>query len=67
MPIPLASHFLAGSILSLVLPVGVVIVVLAWYWIVWRRGSEERTRGAKAAAGDLSSRTVAEGDKPGAP
>ena len=40
--IPLASHFLAGSILSLVMPVGVIIAVLIWYWIVWRRGTEER-------------------------
>jgi hypothetical protein len=51
---PLASHFLAGSILSLVLPLGVVIVVLAWYWIVWRRGTEERVRRHQAArAGEL--------------
>jgi hypothetical protein len=50
---PLASHFLAGSILTLVLPVAVVIAMLAWYWIVWRRGTEERAAGAKAAPGDL--------------
>jgi hypothetical protein len=50
----LASHFLAGSILSLVLPVGVIIVVLTWYWIVWRRGSEERVKGRQAAPRDLA-------------
>ncbi len=50
----LASHFLAGSILSLVLPLGVAIVVLLWYWIVWGRGSEERARGPHAAEGDLA-------------
>ncbi len=40
--IPLASHFLTGSILSLVMPVAVVVAVLVWYWIVWRRGTDER-------------------------
>jgi hypothetical protein len=39
--IPLAS-FLAGSILSLVLPVAVIIAILVWYSIVWRRGSQQR-------------------------
>jgi|GEM_PF-818648 len=46
---PLASHFLAGSILSLVLPVAVVVVVVTWYWIVWRRGTEERVQPHEAA------------------
>jgi len=40
--IPIAAHFLAGSILSLVLPVGVFIVVAVWYVRVWLRGSGER-------------------------
>lgn len=40
--VPIASHFLTGSILSLVLPVAVVIAVLTWYWVVWRRGAEQR-------------------------
>jgi hypothetical protein len=40
--IPLASHFLAGSILSLVLPLGVLIVVAVWYTLRWRRGAGER-------------------------
>lgn len=40
--IPLATHFLAGSILSLVLPVGVFIVVAIWYVALWRRGMGER-------------------------
>ena len=40
--IPIATHFLAGSILSLVLPLGVLIVVVAWYMLLWRRGAGER-------------------------
>jgi hypothetical protein len=40
--VPLASHFLAGSILTLVLPVGVLIVILIWYSFLWRRGAGER-------------------------
>ncbi len=40
--IPIATHFLAGSILTLVLPLGVLIVVVAWYMLLWRRGAGER-------------------------
>jgi hypothetical protein len=40
--IPLAAHFLAGSILSLVLPLGVVIIITIWYVFLWRRGHGER-------------------------
>jgi hypothetical protein len=40
--IPLASGFLTGSILSLVLPVVVVIVITVWYAFLWRRGTGER-------------------------
>jgi hypothetical protein len=40
--IPLAAHFLTGSILSLALPLGVLIVVAIWYVAEWRRGSGER-------------------------
>ncbi len=40
--IPLASHFLTGSILTLVLPVGVFIIVAIWYVFMWRRGTGER-------------------------
>jgi hypothetical protein len=38
----LAADFLAGSILSLVLPIAVVIVVAIWYVMIWRRGTGER-------------------------
>jgi hypothetical protein len=40
--IPIASHFLTGSILTLVLPLGVLIVVAVWYVVLWRRGTGER-------------------------
>jgi len=63
MPALLASHFLAGSILTLALPLGVAIVILGWYWIVWRRGSEERVKG-RQAAGDRPGRPPGAGDHP---
>ncbi len=40
--VPLASSFLTGSILTLVLPLGVLIMVAVWYVVLWRRGSGER-------------------------
>jgi hypothetical protein len=39
--LPLAS-FLAGSILTLVIPLAFVIVVACWYVFMWRRGMGER-------------------------
>jgi hypothetical protein len=40
--IPLANHFLTGSILSLVLPLGVLVIVAVWYVFRWRRSASER-------------------------
>jgi hypothetical protein len=40
--VPLAAHFLTGSILTLVLPLGVLILVAIWYVFLWRHGSGER-------------------------
>jgi len=40
--VPLASHFLTGAILSLVLPLGILIAVVIWYLFLWRRGAGER-------------------------
>jgi hypothetical protein len=40
--IPIASHFLTGSILTLVLPLGVLIVVAIWYVVLWFHGTGER-------------------------
>jgi hypothetical protein len=40
--VPIASGFLTGSILTLVLPLGVLICVAIWYVVLWSRGSGER-------------------------
>ena len=40
--IPIASDFLAGSILSLVIPLGVLILVAVWFVMMWRGGMGER-------------------------
>jgi hypothetical protein len=40
--ITIASSFLTGSILSLVMPLGVLILVAVWYVVLWRRGTGER-------------------------
>jgi hypothetical protein len=40
--IPIASDFLAGSILTLALPLGVLIAVVVWYVVILRRGAGER-------------------------
>ena len=40
--VPIATHFLTGSILTLVLPLGVLIAVAAWYYVLWRGGAGER-------------------------
>jgi len=40
--LPIAAHVLTGSILTLALPLGVLIAVVVWYVILWRRGMGER-------------------------
>jgi len=35
----LASHFLAGAILTLVLPVGLLVAVGLYWWVLLRRRS----------------------------
>jgi hypothetical protein len=40
--LPIASDFLTGSILTLVLPLAVLIAVIVWYLVLWRRGFGER-------------------------
>ncbi len=42
MNVPLAAHFLTGSILTLVLPLAVLIVVAVWYVLTLRGGAGER-------------------------
>jgi hypothetical protein len=38
----LESHFLTGSVLTLVMPLGVLIIVVIWYVVMWKQGSGER-------------------------
>ncbi|HXD55611.1 MAG TPA: hypothetical protein VN618_12705 [Solirubrobacteraceae bacterium] len=38
----IASSFLTGSILTLALPLGVLILVVIWYAVLWSRGMGER-------------------------
>jgi hypothetical protein len=40
--VPIAAHFLTGSILTLAIPLGVLIMVAVWYVVLWRRGMGER-------------------------
>jgi hypothetical protein len=40
--IPIAAHFLTGSILTLALPLVVLIAVAVWYVLTLRGGSGER-------------------------
>jgi hypothetical protein len=40
--VPIASGFLTGSILTLVLPLGVLICVAIWYVVMWNQDSGER-------------------------
>ena len=39
---PVAAHFLTGSLLTLLIPLGVVILVGLWYGVLWYRGHGER-------------------------
>jgi hypothetical protein len=41
-PVPLATHFLAGSILTLAVPLAVLIAVAVWYVRIWLRESVKR-------------------------
>lgn len=40
--IPVLASFHAGSVLTLVLPLAVLIAVVAWYVWLWSRGAGER-------------------------
>jgi hypothetical protein len=41
---PLVADYLAGSILTLVLPLAVFIAIAIWYVVVWRKGASERAK-----------------------
>ena len=66
-PIPIAS-FLAGSLLTLLVPILILIALMAWYWLFLRRAPDSslgrsRTGGAGEAAvpPEATSRTPTEG------
>jgi hypothetical protein len=42
MIVAMSSHLLAGSILTLAVPLAVLIIVAVWYVLLWRSGSWER-------------------------
>jgi hypothetical protein len=42
-PIPFADNFLAGSLLTLLVPVGLLIAIAVWYVFSARRAYEEPT------------------------
>jgi hypothetical protein len=62
-PIPLADNFLAGSLLSLLLPVGLLIAIVIWFVFVVKRLP---ATGARAAAAPPSA-PDAHPDSGGAP
>ncbi len=40
--VPVLASFTGGSILTLVLPLGVLIAVVVWYVWLWHHGAGER-------------------------
>lgn len=38
----IASSFQTGAVLTLALPLGVLILVVIWYAVLWSRGMGER-------------------------
>jgi len=39
-PIPFADNFSAGAIISLLMPAGLLVAIVVWYWITARRIEE---------------------------
>jgi len=39
--LPIASGLSTGSVLTLVIPLGVLIVVVIWYVLLWQRDLDE--------------------------
>ena len=40
-PIPFADNFLAGSLLTILLPIGLLIAIAIWYVVLFRRVPED--------------------------
>jgi hypothetical protein len=51
-PLPFAADFLAGSLLSLLLPAALVVAVAVWHTLAIRHASEETPRSAPALPSD---------------
>ena len=49
-PIPFADNFLAGSLLSLLLPIGLLIALAIWYVLAVRRVPEDTPASSAVAA-----------------
>jgi hypothetical protein len=51
-PIPFADNFLAGSIISLVFPIALLLAIAVWYLVAVRRFSSARPRPERTPDGD---------------
>jgi hypothetical protein len=53
-PIPFADNFLAGSIISLVFPIALLLAIGAWYLVAIRRFGSSRPRPERSPDGTAS-------------
>ena len=49
--IPLATNFLAGSLITLLMPVGLLIALVVWYSIAVKRVPDDPSKASPHAAG----------------
>ena len=52
--IPFADNFLAGGLISLLIPAGVLVAVAVWYTRTVLKREHDREHGEEAAAGGAS-------------
>jgi hypothetical protein len=72
MPIPFADNFLAGSLLTILIPLGLLIAIAIWYVITIRRVPEDTPTSSAAlpppevvAASDTVDQVTPAGPPPG--
>ena len=67
--IPFADNFLAGSLLTLLLPIGLLIVIAVWYVIAIRRVPEDTPVSSPSlpSAGMVAASESANDDSPEPP
>ena len=41
--LPLAAHYLTASVLTLVVPIGILALVSLWYVLIWRRDTDDNS------------------------